>query len=94
MTPFGRVMAGLIGLVVIVALAGLAWFGFRFVRDEVLTGNGEVDEEDIAFFERQLAECTEIARRAKGTGQFTYQSWKRAFPACARFVTLRVWQAI
>ena len=97
MTDFGRIMMGLVALVVVVALAGLAWFGFRFVQDNILedgNGNGGQDEIDRDIERVQTEICLEQARRAKGTGQFTYRTWSNIFPFCATVVSLRDWQAI
>lgn len=91
-TGFGMVVSALIVIVTIAALAALGWFGFRFVQDNILDNGGEQSEEDRILRDNNIDGCVALARDSKGTGQFTYASWKRVFPFCATIVTLRIWR--
>ncbi len=89
-----QVLMGLMAIVVLVILGFLAWFGFRFVQEEVLGDDEEVSEEDTALFEDELARCIALARAIKGFRRLTYRQYKAEFPHCSQFVTLRVWRSL
>ncbi len=90
LTGFGMIMTGLVVLVTIAALAALAWFGFRFVQDTILDGDGGQTPEDKVLAQSNLDGCIDMARKLKGSGM-SYARFQRVAPFCGTIVTRKIW---
>ncbi len=90
LTGFGMAMTALLSLFVIAVIAGLGWFGFKFVTDTLVGGDEDQLEEDEAIFQQNLAGCIDFARKLKGTGM-SYRRFTGVAPKCALLVTPKIW---
>jgi len=90
LTGFGMVMTALVVLVTVAVVGALAWFGFRFVQDEILDGEADLSPEDEELRNTNLAGCIDMARKIKGTG-ISYGRFQRIAPFCGSIVTRKIW---